>query len=209
MQLDPNAISIEGLVKKPIRLIVARPTAIYAQSDMQRALGEMLQGTQVELVALTDNSYRVRGRAKHGGVAGWMRREDLTSADPELHSKLKKLYERQVAVEEMIAKKQIAIGMTPEEVRASLGKPSRKYSRTTVSGREESLEYILYENVPQTATGYDRYGNLVQSVIYVKVETGRLTVNFENGFVSEIEETKGNPLGSGGVKIVPPPLYFY
>jgi hypothetical protein len=27
--------------------------------------------------------------------------------------------------------------------------------------------------------------------------------------VSEIEETKGNPLGGGGVQIVPPPLFGF
>jgi hypothetical protein len=33
-------------------------------------------------------------------------------------------------------------------------------------------------------------------------------VNFKNNTVETIEETKGNPLGTGGVKIVPGPVLF-
>ena len=48
----------------------------------------------------------------------------------------------------------------------------------------------------------------MQTIIYVKVEVGTLSLSFQNGVVDEIEETKGNPLGSGGVKIVPAPVLF-
>jgi len=48
----------------------------------------------------------------------------------------------------------------------------------------------------------------VQTVVYVKVEVGTLSVSFKDGVVSEIEETKGNPLGGGGVQIIPPPFVF-
>jgi hypothetical protein len=63
--------------------------------------------------------------------------------------------------------------------------------------------------VPQTTTGRDAFGQLVQTVVYVKVEVGTLAVNFKDGVVSEIEETKGNPLGGGGVQIIPPPLFGF
>jgi hypothetical protein len=47
---------------------------IYYQGDMQRALGAMAPGTPVLLVAMTDTAYKVRGRARHGDVAGWIHR---------------------------------------------------------------------------------------------------------------------------------------
>jgi len=40
---------------------------------MDRALGTMAAGTPVALVAMSDTAYRVRGRAGHGDVAGWMK----------------------------------------------------------------------------------------------------------------------------------------
>jgi hypothetical protein len=66
----------------------------------------------------------------------------------------------------------------------------------------------MYEKVPQVTTGRDAFGQLVQTVIYVKVEVGTLSLNFKDGVVDEIEETKGNPLGNGGVQVVPAPIFF-
>ena len=89
---------------------------------------------------------------------------------------------------------------------ASLGKPSRKSSKITAAGKEERLEYAIYDHVPQTTTGTNAFGQIVQSVIYVRVEVGTMSLSFKDGVVSEIEETKGNPLRGGGVRTVPPPV---
>jgi hypothetical protein len=126
-----------------------------------------------------------------------------------LATNLKKLLERTQKVEELIRNRQVALGMTSEEVKASLGKPSRTSAKINAQGKEEKLEFSIYERVPQTTTGRDAFGQLVQTVVYVKVEVGTLAVNFKDGVVSEIEETKGNPLGGGGVQIIPPPLFGF
>jgi hypothetical protein len=204
---EPGVINIEGVLPKPIKLSVAAESIIYYQSDLQRALGSMAPGTPVLLVAISDTAWRVRGRARHGDVAGWMRIPDLKSPDPKLAEKLKAYCERQKTIEELITKHQIAIGMTPDEVKASLGQPARKSSHITAAGKEESLEYAQYKNVPQTVTGRDQFGNIVQSIVYVKMETGRLTVTVRGGSVVEIQETQGStPLPGGGIKIVPGPI---
>ncbi len=208
-QTEPGSLYIEDILPKPVRLSVAGDSVIYYQLDMQRPLGQMAPGTTVQLVAMTDTTYKVRGRARHGDVAGWMRKEDLKSPDPQLYDKLKAFYERQKKVDELIANRQVALGMTNSEVEQSLGKPSRKSTKITAAGREEVLEYSIFDKVPQITTGRDATGQLVQSTIYVKVEVGRLTISFQNGAVSEISETMGNPLGTGGVKIVPGPITVF
>lgn len=206
---EPGAMYVEDILPKAVKLTVNAEAPIYYQVDMQRVLGSMAPGTVVQLVALSDTGYRVRGRARHGDVAGWMRMEHLKSADPKLPEKLKAFYERKKEVDALIAANQVAIGMTVEEVKASLGNPTRKSSKITAAGREESLEYSIYERVPQITTGRDRFGNLVQSTIYVKVEVGRLSVAFKDNVVTEINETMGNPLGVGGVKLLPRPIMLY
>ena len=135
-----------------------------------------------------------------------MPKADLQSSDPNLHDNLKKLFERQQKVQALIAANEVALGMTVDEVEQSLGKPSRRSSRVTAAGREDSLEYSTYDRVPQVVTGRDPLGRIVQSVVYVKVETGSLSVTFKDRIVTAIEEKKGNPLGNGGVKIVVPPV---
>src|SRR6478735_5841407 len=70
---EPGAIEVEGVLPRPIKLTVAAESVIYYQGDMQRALGSMAPGTVVQLLAITENSWKIRGRARHGDVAGWMR----------------------------------------------------------------------------------------------------------------------------------------
>jgi hypothetical protein len=206
---EPGALYVEDILPRPVRLAVLAESVIYYQGDMQRALGAMAPGTPVLLVAMTENAYKVRGRARHGDVAGWMRMQDLKSPDPQLADKLRAFYERQKKVDELIARKQVALGMTSVEVEQSLGRPTRRSSRVTAAGRDEVLEYSIYEKVPQVTTGRDGFGNLVQTTIYVKVEVGRLTIGFQDGAVSEINETMGNPLGNGGVQMVPVPVTVF
>ncbi len=211
-QLEPVAgtFSVEDVIPVPIQLTVAREAPIYYQSSMDRVLGAMAPGTAVRLVAMSDKGeFRVRGRARHGDVAGWMRRSDLISKDPNLASNLKKAWDRYAQVNDLIAAKQVAMGMTMEEVQASIGKPDRKRSKVSSAGREDTYEYIVYEMVPQVGISRNAFGELVETVTYLRVETGRLSVTFADGVASELEEVTGNPLGRGGVRMVPGPIRFW
>jgi len=205
---EPGTMDVEDILKKPIMLKVMQESPIYSRSKLQQALGSMAPGTLVKLVGLSDTAYRVRGRARHGDVSGWMRMSDLLSPDPNLVPNLKKLHDRQKLVEELIAAHKLALGMTSEEVQASMGKPDRKSSKLSTAGMVEKLEYVVYDKIPQYNTTLDAFGRPVQTVVYIKVETGSLSVNLKDNVVESIEESKGNPLGGGGVKIVPGPVIF-
>jgi hypothetical protein len=208
LNVEPGTMSLEGIEGLTVRLTVAQQAPIYYTAVMDRPLGTMAAGTPVTIVAMSDIAYRVRGRAMHGDTAGWMRMTDIKSPDPDLPKKLKAIFDRHQQVQDLIAKNEVAIGMTPVEVQQSLGKPTRKSSRITAAGRQDTLEYAVFEKIPQMVTGRDQFGHIVQSVVYVKTEVGRLSVAFKDGYVEAIEETKGEPLAGGSVKIVPPPIIF-
>lgn len=205
---EPGTIDVEDILKKPAVLKVLQESPIYSRSVMDRALGSMAPGTLVTLVGISDHAYRVRGRARHGDVSGWMRIGDLLSPDPNLVPNLKQAHARQQQVEQLIANHQVALGMTAEEVQLSMGKPNRKSSKLNAAGKEEKLEYVVYERIPQYTTAFDALGRAVQTVTYIKMETGSMSVTVKDGIVESIDETKGNPLGTGGVKIVPGPIFF-
>ena len=204
--VEPGTFAVEGMTPRPIPLKVQIETPVYPTSKLQGALGSFAPGTVVTLLAMSDAAYRVRGRARHGDVAGWVLKTDVLSADPNLSANLKKLYERTKLVDDLLQHKQVALGMTSQEVHASLGKPARKSSKITAAGKEERLEYAIYDQVPQTSTGVNAFGQIVQTVVYIRVEVGTLGLSFKDNVVSEIEETKGNPLGGGGVRTIPPPI---
>ena len=168
----------------------------------------MVAGTEVIVDAVSEKAYRVRGKATHGGVVGWMSPKYLETKDPEFFEKMKKAHERYLVVEELIAKKEVGLGMTLEEVERSLGKPTASKTAVDKDGSHISLEFTTYERVPQTETRRDGYGRLYRTTIYIKLPVGNLIVQFTEGTVTRIEEEIGSP-PEGGVKIVPAPIVLF
>jgi hypothetical protein len=206
---EKGAIYFEDFLDEKIELLAVAQVPIYSTAQKRSAVGHLKKGRKVEVLAKTDTLYMIRGMALHGQVKGWVPPAALTDLGKDFVKNLDALYERQKIVNEMIAEKQIALGMKIKEVVASMGKPARKSTKLTKEGRTDSYEYITYERVPQYQTGRNIYGNLVRQKVYVKVETGKLTVNFKDEIVESIEETEGEPLAGADVKIVPYPIELY
>ncbi|MFK5921922.1 MAG: hypothetical protein QM496_07070 [Verrucomicrobiota bacterium] len=205
---EEGAVYLEDLLDKPIQLKVVKASPVYSSLKGQRWLGNLVPGGPATLLAVSDKAYRIRARAQQGQVAGWVNRKSVEGIDDKLVENLKKLYERELLVQDLIAKKQIAMGMTMGEVERSLGRPDNRTSKVDKEGRTDKVEYITYERVPQTVTGSDRFGRIIQSTVYVKVPVGKLAIEFDDEVVSSIEESEGDNV-AGPVKIVPPPIILY
>ncbi len=206
---EPGAIYVEDLFERPLKLKVKKSAPIYYQLSAQRLAGTLLDNQAVQLVALSDkNAFRVRGRATHGGVSGWVGKDFLEEPSPGFFEGLEKLYARQRLVEDLVAKKEVALGMTPEEVVASIGQPDERSSRVDAQGSEQSFSYITYDRVPQIVPRQDAYGRVYNATVYVKIETGRRAVHFKDGVVSAMEQTEQRPVNRGP-KIVPPPIVIF
>lgn len=206
---EEGVIYLEDFLRKPIKLQVLQPTAIYYDSSMGRYLGTLSPGQFVELQAIADHAYRVRGRAQQGGVAGWILPRTVSALQPGLVENLRANAKRIEQVKELIARNEVAINMTPQEVVASLGKPHRKSSRIDSGGRGEVWEYVRYERVPRQVQGYDAYGRLVVNYIYVKEPVGQLAVIFENSLVSALEQSEGTLTRAEATRIVSRPIEVY
>jgi hypothetical protein len=203
---EPGAIYLEDLTPKSVKLATTAATPIYYQNDMARYLGTLRKGQLVELQAVADHAYRVRGQAQQGQVAGWVDPRNLSPLKKEFLSALKQNAERQNDVNALIARNEVAINMTPEEVGASLGKPAKTTSRLDAAGREETWEFVRYERVPQSVTAYDSSGRLVTRTVYVKVPSGKLAVTFSNNLVSALEQMEGIFARDARVKIIAAPF---
>lgn len=205
---EEGGIYLEGLLDKPIQLQVTKPAPVYSTLKGDRWLGNLVPGHPATLLAVSDRAYRVRARARQGQVAGWVSPKALKGIDAKMVKNLKKLAERELLVRDLIEKKQIAMGMTMDEVEQALGRPDNRSSKVDKEGRSDKLEYITYERVPQTVTRPDRFGRLYRSTVYVKVPVGKLTIAFEDELVSSIEEAEGDNV-PGPIKVVPPPIVLF
>ncbi len=204
---EDGAVYLEDVLKNPVRLNVVKTPMIYYDSGLVRYLGTLRAGQAVELLAVLGPVYRVRGQAQQGQVAGWVPASALSPLKPEFLDGLKKTATRQAAVAALVAKNEIAINMTGPEVLQSLGKPQKKISRLDSKGRTDAWDYIRYEKIAQQVPSYDSFGRLVYNYVYVKVPSGHLTVSFDNGLVSAIEQSEGDSsLKDGRAKIVAAPF---
>ena len=209
LQREEGAIYLQDFQKRPVRLALAKPATIFYDAALGRFLGSLRAPQQVELLAFTDTVARVKGMAGQGQVAGWIPRDALADAPAGLFDELRKTGERANLVRELIARKEVAVGMSADEVQQSLGKPARKSSRIDQNVSEEAWEYIRYQTVPQTVTQQDEYGRYYTSTIAVRVPAGQMSVILRNGVVERIERSEGVLQPEGNTLVVPPVTIQY
>ena len=142
------------------------------------------------------------------GIAGWVAPWAFTSKDPQFVSHLKDLYERQLQVQGLIQAKQVAVGMTLDEVSLSRGKPTKTSLRKTEKGQSGRWEYIDYEEIKHYVTRVDPVtGGVYRQFSHVtQVEKSRTAVEFQDDVVTAVEESEDHQ--GGKVRIVVPPLIF-
>ena len=202
---DKGALYLEDATAKELRLTTITEAPVFSNLRGERRLGVIPSGRSVIVVAVSNTALRVRGKALHDNVVGWIARTAATPLDEKLITQIRAASERRIAVDALIAKKEIAIGMTPQEVEAALGPPSERNSRVDAAGRRDSLDYITYRTVSQQMLQYDQFGRPFYALVPQKIETGRRSVDFVNGIVASYTESERlRQRGSG--RFVPPPI---
>ena len=120
--------------------------------------------------------------------------------------KLKALYDRQMAVQRLIAENKVAIGMTMVEVGKSRGEPTKTTVRKTKDGQVGVWEYIDYEEVKNYVTRVDPVSGFVYRQIerITRAEQGTPVIAFVGDPVTAFEESEHRK--GGQVRILVPPI---
>jgi outer membrane protein assembly factor BamE (lipoprotein component of BamABCDE complex) len=205
---DPDCVYLDRTLKKPIELKVIKEAPVFSDKEGSHRLGTLKADQTVHLEAITDKIYRVRGQGTRDGIAGWVAPWAFSSKDPDFVAHFKQLYERQIQVQALIEAKKVAVGMTPDEVSQSLGKPTKTSLRKTDKGQSGRWEFIEYDQVknyvtridPTTGAAYRQLASVTQ------VEKSRVAVEFENDVVTAVEESEDHQ--GGNVRIIVPPVIF-
>lgn len=205
---EPGVVYLQKPDEQPIELKVVKDAPVFSDKEGKHRLGTLKAGQTVRIEALTDRIYRVRGRGTRDGIAGWVGPWAFSSPDPRFVEHLKEFYQRQIQVQALIEAKQVAVGMTLDEVLQSRGKPTRTSVRKTGASESGRWEYIDYEEVKHYITRVDPLtGAVYRQLSHVtQEEKGRTDVEFENAVVTAIEESESRR--GGNVRIVVPPLVF-
>jgi len=149
---EDGVIYLSDHDQKPLNVALAKAdTTCFFDRELTRVAGTLRfpQTVKVEAFATDSSVCRIFGVARQGGVAAWI---PLSALEPLPENFLKELAaaeERRLMVKELIAKNEVVLGMTQDEVRQSLGRP-QKTSRSVKDDKERvAWEFIKYELVPQ------------------------------------------------------------
>lgn len=205
---DPNVVQLDTVLDKPLMLTVVKQAPVFSDYEGRHRLGFLRANQTVQVEAITDKAYRVRGRGTRDGIAGWVPPWAFSSTEPEFVEQLKNLYQREMTVRELIAAGHVAIGMTLNEVKRCKGEPGKTSVRRTEDGEVGRWEYVEYEDVKHYVTHIDPVSRRPFRTLshITREETGKLAVEFENGIVTAIEENRDDQ--AGNVRIIVPPLVF-
>ena len=203
---DEGAFYLDGLLEEPIKLKVLKLAHAYTNLKGERYLGTLRTGQEVTLLAISDRAYRVRGKAQQGQIVGWAGPSFFEKLEPEFVENLKKAAGRKALVEDLIANKEVALGMTGEEVIAALGKPTKRSSKVTAEGKTDTFDYVTYDRVPQTTYARNGLGQVFRQTVYVKVEKGRVTIILKDDQVTSIAESEDNDDQRHRAIVVPGPV---
>ena len=224
---EPGAIYLSDFHERLPRFRLTAPAPCYFEATMKRFAGKLRFPQAVQLDAISaEGMLRIRGNAQQGGVAAWIEPQYVAGLPENYLEIALRAEQRRRQVEDLIARGEVAIGMSLEEVGRSLGKPQKRSSRTSRDGATQTFEYIKYKLIPQTVytpayvqslTGYrPEPGKKLQTVVvrggygydastvYVKVPVGTVTVGFVNGLVETVEESEGTLAGANATIVVPP-----
>jgi hypothetical protein len=209
LDTDPSVVYMEQALKKPVELKVIKEAPVFSDKEGKQRLGTLKADQTVRLEAITDKIYRVRGQGTREGISGWVAPWAFSSTDPEFVANLKQLYQRQIQVQALIDNKQVAAGMTLDEVALAKGKPTKTSLRKTATGQSGRWEFIEYEEIKNYVTEIDRVtGQAYRRLVSVtQEEKCKTAVEFENDTVTAVEESEDRK--GGNVRIIVPPVIFH
>jgi hypothetical protein len=195
---EPGVLYFEDNLPDKITTTLQNQTTVYLNRDFQTALAGLYAGQNVEIVGMAKAGYLLKTNYRNNTVMGWIRPADLPPGiDPALFATAVKNQQRRDAVAVAIANKTVIQGMTPDEVKQSVGRPDQTASHTDANGTVLNWSYITYREDPQYTYAMNAFGQPVMQTYYVKVPIGELDVSFADGFVTSISQRKTNSNAPG------------
>ncbi len=195
---EEGVLYFDGNLPNKVTGTLQNQTTVYLHHDFQTALAALFTGQNVEVLGMCPDGYLIKTNYRNNTVMGWIRPADLPSTiDPKLLETAQKNQARRDAVNVAISNKTVIQGMTPDEVKQSVGRPDSMASRTDASGSVQSWTYTTYREDPQYSYALNNFGQPVLQTYYVKVPVGHMQIDFTNGAVSAISQRKTDPNSPG------------
>jgi hypothetical protein len=197
---EQGVLYFDGNLPDKVTATLRTATTVYLRRDFQMALAALYPGQKIELIGMSPEGWLLKTTYRNNTVTGWIRPEDLPSGiDPAIFAQAKKNEAHRDAVAVAITNKSVVTGMTPDEVKQSVGRPEQVSSRVDPSGTALTWIYTTYREEPQYEYALNAFGRPVLQTYYVKIPIGQLIVAFVNGAVISVEQHQTDTSSPGVV----------
>jgi hypothetical protein len=205
---DPRVVYLTDLPDKQIELMIIKEAPVFSDVDGKVKLGMIKADQKVKIEAISEKAYKVRGQGTRDGISGWVGPWAFASKDPQFVDNLKKFFTRQLEINKLIEDKEVALGMTTDEVAKSLGQPTKSTVRLTDKGQSGTWEFIEFdEQKNYTLVRNQGTGEMYRQLTSItQIEKNKRVVEFTAGTVSAIEDLENKK--ADNVRIVVPPVVF-
>jgi hypothetical protein len=195
---EDGVLYFEGNLPEKITATTQGNATVYLHRDFQTALAALYAGQNIELIGMAQEGYLLKTNYRNNTLIGWIRPADLPPGiDPALLAAARKKQAHRDAVAVAVANKTVIQGMTPDEVKQSVGRPEQVSSHSDANGSVQSWTYTTYREDPQYSYALNAYGQPFLQTYYVKVPVGKLQVDFANGAVTAVSQLKTDPNSPG------------
>jgi len=199
-----DVVYMDDIKVAPLQLKVLTRTPLTFSRDSSSLLGHVPAGQVVTVLGMGSGQYYISTRIATGPARGWIRSDACEAPSEKVMADINQRREQTVKHKELIERHEVAIDMSTDEVRASLGKPD-KVTRTVIAeGKEEIWSYVTYRYLPHYNTFRDPYGQWQQTVIYQRQPIGHKTIVCRNGLVFLIEDHEEKRPPPPVTTVVPP-----
>ncbi|MGA2221527.1 MAG: hypothetical protein ABSH21_07090 [Verrucomicrobiia bacterium] len=156
--------------------------------DESSSITYLAKGQPVTAIGLGETMDYVAARTVTDQARGWVDVRALESLPAGLLDALRKRRHLAIACRELIARHQVVLAMTRDEVGASLGRPDRKSRVRLPAGDHEQWVYKTYRYLPTYRCDYSGKGKPRQVVSYKRTLAGRKVVTFRDDEVIALSD---------------------
>ena len=193
---EKGAIYLEDFFGQPYRLRVLTDAPIYFNIDQARFLGTLRRGEAGGTPGRVGHAGRsARARAGQPGAGRRLGARALpTPLDAAFVDGLRRSTERRRQVQALVAGNEIALGMTPEEVAASLGQPGKRNPPTPTrrASRKRGTTSVT-SRCPGRSRAWMRYGRACDKRRLRARAGGKFCRHVFRRSVSAIDQTGSEP----------------